>query len=103
MSAEIKHVVVGATMAPTARVVVFGNMDFASNTYLRALGNKDLFANAVNWLTEDESLISIRAKPPTDRSLYMTSAEQTLGLLTAVVLLPLAVLLVGAVVWWRRR
>lgn len=103
MSAEIQHVVVGAKVAPTARVVVYGNTDFASNSYLQYLGNKDLFANTVNWLTEDESLISIRAKPPTDRSLYMTNTEQILGMATSIILLPLAVLLVGAVVWWRRR
>ena len=71
--------------------------------FLTSLGNRDLFANSVNWLAEEESLISIRAKSPTDRSLYMTTSEQILGLVTSVVLLPLAVLLAGAVVWLRRR
>ncbi len=103
MSAEIKHVAGSVTTAPTARVVVFGDSDFASNAFLSSMGNKDLFANSVNWLAEEESLISIRAKPPTNRGLYMTNTEQMLGLLTSIVLLPLAVLLVGAVVWWRRR
>jgi ABC-type uncharacterized transport system involved in gliding motility auxiliary subunit len=52
---------------------------------------------------EDESLISIRAKPPTDRMLSMTTSQQILALISSLVFLPLAVLLVGAVVWWRRR
>jgi ABC-type uncharacterized transport system involved in gliding motility auxiliary subunit len=103
LSAEIKHVSGDVTLAPTARVVVFGDSDFAANAFLGTLGNRDLFANSVNWLTEEESLISIRAKPPTDRMLYMTTSEQILGLVTSIVLLPLAVLLAGGVVWWRRR
>ncbi|MDO9065672.1 MAG: Gldg family protein, partial [Chloroflexota bacterium] len=103
LSAEVAHAAGGVTIAPTARLVVYGDSDFASNALASALGNLDLFANSVNWLAEDESLISIRAKPPTERMLSMTSSEQILALISSLVLLPLAVLLVGALVWWRRR
>jgi ABC-type uncharacterized transport system involved in gliding motility auxiliary subunit len=103
LSAEVAHKVGDVTMAPTARLVVYGDSDFASNALASAMGNLDLFANSANWLAEDESLISIRAKPPTDRMLSMTSSEQILALISSLVLLPLAVLLAGAVVWWRRR
>jgi ABC-type uncharacterized transport system involved in gliding motility auxiliary subunit len=103
IAAEIQHQVAGVTVAPVARLVAFGDADFASNALLTQGGNQDLFANSVNWLTEEESLISIRARPPTDHSLFMTASEQILGLVSSVVLLPLAVLLVGALVWWRRR
>ena len=98
LSAEVLHTSQGITLAPTARLVVFGDSDFASNTYLSTLGNRDLFANAVNWLAEDESLISIRAKPPSDRGLYMTTSEQILGLVTSVVLLPRGALRPGSIV-----
>ncbi len=103
VSAEVAHKAAGVTIAPTARLVVYGDSDFASNALASALGNLDLFANSVNWLVEDESLISIRAKPPTERMLSMTSSEQILALVSSLVFLPLAVLLVGAVIWWRRR
>jgi len=93
----------GVTLGPSSRIVAFGDSDFASNAFLDAFGNRDLFANSVNWLTEEEALISIRAKPPTDRHLYITAQEQILGIVTSVIFLPLAVLLVGAVVWWRRK
>lgn len=93
----------GVTLGPSSRIVVFGDSDFASNAFLEAFGNRDLFANSVNWLTEEEALISIRSKPPTDRHLYLTAQEQILGIVTSVIFLPLAVLLVGAVVWWRRK
>ncbi len=103
LSAEVEHKLNGVTTAPTARLVVFGDSDFGSNLFLSTGGNRDLFANAVNWLTEEESLISIRAKAPTDRSMFMTNSEQILSLITSVVLLPLGVLMAGAIVWWRRR
>jgi ABC-type uncharacterized transport system involved in gliding motility auxiliary subunit len=103
LSVEVAHTSGAATTAPPARLVVFGDSDFAANALATAMGNMDLFANSVNWLAEDESLISIRAKPPTSRMLSMTSSEQILSLISSLVLLPLAVLLAGAVVWWRRR
>jgi ABC-type uncharacterized transport system involved in gliding motility auxiliary subunit len=103
LSVEVAHSAGGITTAPTARLVVYGDSDFASNALASALANLDLFANSVNWLAQDESLISIRAKPPTNRMLSMTSSEQILALISSLVFLPLAVLLAGAVVWWRRR
>jgi ABC-type uncharacterized transport system involved in gliding motility auxiliary subunit len=103
LSAEVAHTAGAVTTAPAARLVIYGDSDFASNALASALANLDLFANSVNWLVEDESLISIRAKPPTDRMLSMTTSQQILALISSLVFLPLAVLLVGAVVWWRRR
>ena len=45
-----------------ARIVVFGDSDFASNNYLNLSGNRDLFLNTVSWLAEEENLIAIRPK-----------------------------------------
>ena len=90
-----------------ARMVIFGDSDFASNGVLGSVqgsfGNADLFLNAVSWLAEEEELISIRPEPPAERTVAMTGTEIRLVLYTAVVLLPLAVLVIGGVVWWRRR
>ncbi len=52
----------GASPSPKARLVVFGDSDFASNTYLGLSGNNDLFLNAVSWMAEEADLIAIRAK-----------------------------------------
>jgi len=87
-----------------SRLAVFGGADFASNTYLKAgAGNLDLFVNSVNWLAEEESLISLRSKPYEMRVLSLTTQQQLLIILGAVVGLPLLVLLAGVWVWWRRR
>jgi ABC-type uncharacterized transport system involved in gliding motility auxiliary subunit len=87
-----------------ARLVVFGDSDFAASPYagLPSLANRDLFVNAVNWLAEDEDLISIRPKSPTNRSITLEATQQNLFFLLALGL-PLAVLGVGAGLWWKRR
>ena len=86
------------------RLVVVGNAEFASNSYLQqVLGNRDFFINAVNWLAEDEDLISIRAEPQSQAPIVMTNQSQVLVFYTAVVFVPLAILLLGGVVWWQRR
>lgn len=87
------------------RIVVFGDADFASNRYLSQapFNNRDLVANAVNWLAEEEDLISIRTKPRDVRRMFLGPLESNLIFISSTVLLPLAVLVAGAVVWWRRR
>ena len=87
-----------------ARVVVFGDADFASNFFAESYANGDMLYNSVNWVTGNTDLISIPPKdtnfrPPLDLS---TRTIATLGLLT-VCALPFGVLLIGAFVVWRRR
>ncbi len=89
------------------RLVLIGDSDFVSNNVLNsvrgAFGNADLFVNAINWLAEEESLIAIGPKPPDVRHMFMTPSQMRLVLYTSAIALPLAVLVTGAVVWWRRR
>ena len=47
--------------------MVVGNSAFASNQWAGLQRNGDLFMNTVNWLAQDEDLISIRPKSPTNR------------------------------------
>lgn len=52
----------GLAMAPQhqARIVVYGDSDFASNARLALLGNKDLFLNTVHWLAGEEQFMTER-------------------------------------------
>ena len=86
-----------------ARLVVFGNSSFAINAMSRQPGNFDLFLNAANWLAEQESQLNIRPKPFETRQLVpsLRMTIQVFGI--SIILMPLAVLVVGAIVWWRRR
>lgn len=87
----------------TARLVVIGNSAFAANAFLTLQSNGDLFDNSVNWLAQDENLISIRPKLPTNRRLTLTVAQERLFYWFSVILVPGIVLLTGVVLWWKRR
>jgi len=88
---------------PLTRLVVFGDTDFASNRHFADLGNGDLFLNAVNWVLEDQALISIRAKTEVFRPLVLTANEFNLIRYVAWFLLPAAMAAGAAFFWWRRR
>jgi ABC-type uncharacterized transport system involved in gliding motility auxiliary subunit len=85
------------------RIVVFGDADFVSNGVLGFQGNLDLFLNAVNWLAQQENLISIRPKAPEDRRITLTQQQEWMVILFSVVFLPGMVVLAGVVTWVRRR
>ncbi len=84
-------------------MVVFGSADFATNMAFGAMANQQVFVNAVNWLTEEENLISIRPQAPADRTLQLTSTQANLLLYSSVIFLPVLAAAAGAFVWWRRR
>src|SRR5581483_6711010 len=44
------------------RFLVFGSSSWAANSFIYFNGNRDLALNAINWLSSDEDLISIRPK-----------------------------------------
>jgi ABC-type uncharacterized transport system involved in gliding motility auxiliary subunit len=90
--------------AKKIRVVIIGDADFASNAYLGLGGaNRDFFVNAINWLAEEEQLISIRPKEQQSRNLFLSAAQQNLVLFSSALFLPLIVLAMGGFVWWSRR
>jgi len=85
------------------RFVVAGSSTWTSNRFIGFNGNSDLALNAVNWLSSDEDLISIRPKPPDDRRITMTRAQMSRVTLISQFGLPLIVVIAGFVVWWKRR
>ena len=88
---------------PESRVVIFGDSDFAANAYGGFGANLDLFANAVNWLAQQENLIAIRPKEATDRRVTMTARQQQGVLLISIFVVPALVFGTGIWTWWRRR
>jgi ABC-type uncharacterized transport system involved in gliding motility auxiliary subunit len=87
-----------------ARLVVFGDAGFVTNQNVSPQwANLDLFMNAVNWLAEEEDLISIRPKQPTNRRLFLTPLQSSLTIFTTLIIIPLAVFVAGIGVWWKRR
>lgn len=85
------------------RLVVIGDSDYASNQWINQQVNGDLFFNTVDWLAQDENLISIRPKSVTNRRVTMTDAQSKLLWWFDLVVLPGIVIFAGAFIWWKRR
>lgn len=87
----------------SARLVVIGDSDYASNQAIGQASNGDLFDNTIDWLAQDENLISIRPKSPTNRRIVLTQG-QSVGLSWfELLLLPGFVIILGITIWWKRR
>ena len=86
-----------------ARLVVFGDAAFIDNEYIHKMYNADLFLNTINWLAEEEALISIRPKTTRGSRVLMTPKETRDIFYLSVLILPEALLLFGLAIWWRRR
>jgi ABC-type uncharacterized transport system involved in gliding motility auxiliary subunit len=88
-----------------ARVIVYGDADFATNGVIEYLGNKDLLVNSANWLARDEGLIAARA-PQTEvgrEQFFVTEGQATAAFWLAAVAQPALFLAAGVVVYVRRR
>ena len=85
-----------------ARLIVIGDSDFASNAYQRSVANGDLFVNTINWLAEEQDLISIRPKSQTNRDVQLSATAQNL-LFWLIFFMPVAVIGLGISIWWKRR
>ena len=85
------------------RMVIIGDSDFATNRHIQNGGNGDLFLNAVNWLAEEEHLISIRPKQSAFSRLLLSKRASGFIRFTSVGLLPMLMLLIGGIIWWRNR
>jgi ABC-type uncharacterized transport system involved in gliding motility auxiliary subunit len=85
------------------RLVVIGDSDFASNVHIQNGGNADLFLNSVNWLAEEEHLISIRPKQYSFRRLVVSKNAGRFIRYSSVALLPLLAILLGGIIWWKKR
>lgn len=85
------------------RFVVVGSSTWAANRFIGFNGNDDLASNAVNWLSSDEDLISIRPKPEEDRRITMTGSQLSWVRAVSQFGLPLVVVIMGVSVWWKRR
>jgi len=88
---------------PESRLVVIGDSDFAANYALGISGNRDLFMNTVSWLAQQESLIAIRPRDPSDRRLTLTARSMDGIFWLSLFGVPAAVLGTGVYAWWRRR
>ncbi|MDH5394442.1 MAG: GldG family protein [Gammaproteobacteria bacterium] len=85
------------------RVVVVADSDFLANNYIGVAANLMLGENIFNWLSRDEQLLSFEIKQAPDLKLQLSDNQVALIGVTFLVLLPVALLLSGFIIWRRRR
>jgi ABC-type uncharacterized transport system involved in gliding motility auxiliary subunit len=86
-----------------ARLVVFGDADFASNQMLGRYQNRDLFVNTVNWLLGDVEAISVRPNRSRASTLQMTASQRRGVQILALFAIPEVLAVTGVFIWWTRR
>ncbi|HKV55071.1 MAG TPA: DUF4350 domain-containing protein [Candidatus Binataceae bacterium] len=87
----------------TARLVIFGDTDFASNQYLENFFNHDFIMNSVDWLAGQANSISIRPRELRASRFSLTIGEFDVVFVLSVLLVPELLLIIGIAVWWERR
>ncbi len=87
--------------APQMRAVVFGDSDFIRNTSY--LSSADLLINSINWMIQQEDMISIRAKDDTGQPILLSPMQANVIFYLTMIVFPLLVALFGlAMVVWKR-
>jgi gliding motility-associatede transport system auxiliary component len=87
-----------------ARLVVFGDSDFATNAYYDFYGNSDLIVNSIDWAAKQENLINLTPKTTITRTLAQPKPyTMNLILLGSLVVLPGLIIVAGVGSWVSRR
>ncbi|HLB36805.1 MAG TPA: Gldg family protein [Gemmatimonadales bacterium] len=105
MGVQVNPLATDSASGPRGRVVVIGSSDFTSDRNTQnAPENLAVALNAVDWLAQDESLISIRAKVRTPPPLVFSSTTLRDGVKYANVFgVPVLLIVAAAVHLGRRR
>jgi len=85
------------------RIIVVGDGDFLSNTYLGSGSNLALALNIFNWLANDETLIDIPVRSAPDLDFELSRTTAVLIRVGAMFGLPALLLGTGFFIWRRRR
>jgi len=85
------------------RLIVIGDSDFASNKHFSQGSNSSLFLISVEELATGAELISIDPKVLQTRRLIINPTQERWLNISSVGLLPVLILVIGGIIWWRRR
>jgi ABC-type uncharacterized transport system involved in gliding motility auxiliary subunit len=91
------------TSSRKSYLLVCGNSGFADNTHFSLSGNGDFMLNMINFLAEEESLITIEKREKKGQPLVLTLNQERAIFWTSLVLVPCLVLMIGAAVYRVRR
>ncbi|MFT5682633.1 MAG: ABC-type uncharacterized transport system involved in gliding motility auxiliary subunit [Myxococcota bacterium] len=94
--------IIAVDRAAGGRVMVIGDVDFATNALLDQGNNMDLVLNTLAWMVGEEDQISIRRNEASESSITMSLGQGILVWLLCLLLAP-GLALTGALVTWRTR
>ena len=89
--------------ANRSRAWIVASADFASDRWAGEFGNRSFALAGINWVAGDKVLVSIPSRAPVVNNLSMPDDMKRLSLWFSLFALPLGCLLLGALVWWKRR
>ena len=87
----------------TTRIVVVGDSNFLSNQMIESAGNREFAHAAVNWLLDRPQLYEGVGPRALDQYRIMLTKSQMLNLCISLATMPGAILVLGGLVWLRRR
>jgi len=85
------------------RVVVIGDTDFLSNSNIGHGANLDFITKTMNWLAEDDRLITISPKTAPDLTLKLSASYTSIIGIFFLIGLPVILFSSGAYIWFKRR
>ncbi len=85
------------------RIVILGDGDFLSNTYLGNQGNLNIGNNIINWISNDDKFISIPSSTAVDSQINISGLVGAIIGLFFLIILPLGLLISGTLIWYKRR
>ncbi|MCP4653872.1 MAG: hypothetical protein GY856_00490, partial [bacterium] len=89
--------------AEEGRLVVFGDLDFASDAQVANAANGVLLVNTLNWLVKREQLIDIEGRRPEETRLSLSGSEISSIYWLVLIILPGLSVTLGVSVFMRRR
>jgi len=85
------------------RLAVFGDSDFLVDSQIDNAGNLTLALNTFNWLVTRDEAVGIPPRDVEQVNLYLTTGQLGLVLFITVIGMPLAAIVLGIAMWFKRR
>lgn len=74
-----------------------------NNRYEESRVDEEAITRGLTRVIDQEGIIYIPAKQPTNRHIWLTPMQISVTVSTTLIIMPLAILLAGVAVWWKRR
>ncbi len=92
----------------SSQVIVWGSYDGLSNRWLYSsysanINNTAYFLNLMNTLTDNDAMIFVESVQVGGDSIIVTAAQQITVFIIFVILVPIALVVIGIIVWNKRR